>query len=290
MTDKELIQMAESDDTVQALAELYQALDDALAKPKRKRDYVQINALVKRIGEMTGEDETASVYAERGLEQLPLKIAQGVKQKKRIPRKKIARVTAVFASISLVLMNMVSYEASGSGLSSSVFQWTPGRGLELYMSRTETSNVLLDSNPYAEDMRAIYDELGFDGQIPGYIPSGFEPASYFGRSYVYPDNEIDITFSWVKKNPWPQDNSIINLHVEHYRLGVGFRPMYARTEGTVISEQIIDGTRVYIFKGDKYYSVFYLVDNTQYQFTTTRVDFEDSYRILRSLFDQETAS
>lgn len=273
MTDKELWAEIQADDSDEELKkELQRKLFEEMDKPICEQNFEYIDELTKTLDMITGEDRITSERTAHGIQMLYNKIKM-IRRKKRI---KVAQRFAVCVCAVLVVSNIWTFSAFGINAFSAVFQVLNG-GITIDFSKQESSMLETD-NPYAEEMRQICNENNIEAIIPSYLPSGFQPTENYGINYDA-KNGTSVFFYFKNKD------SKLNIQITQYDDNTDPPPLGIATDHYNLTEQILNGTTVYISKEEKQYTSAFMIDNTQYLLAADGLDYSECQRVLESMFN-----
>ena len=165
-----------------------------MQKPLETQNADLIDELTTAISAITGTEEMIARSAREGMRQIHKNLI--AERRKRIFKK--SKVAACVCALFFLTSNVLSYAAYGmNAISATVTYMEKGVILD-YNQDKETDRISTNAgNPYAQRMRYICEEYGYEALVPTYLPEGFEPNPdiEFGHRSIS-DDPLIITFNF----------------------------------------------------------------------------------------------
>ena len=289
MTEKELIDLINADDSDQQYDEAKSKLTAELAKPLSEQNFERIDQLIQTIEHITGEDRITEEMTVRGIRYLRNKTAK--KDKKRI---RFLKWAAVYSGVAILLLNICSYTIYGMNVFSAAYKMLNG-GINVDFTQISEMNQESDQienrdsaiiinegttvgNAYAPEMQKLCNENGVNAMIPSYIPEGFTPADGYGTVHLF-DDRTDIAFYFA------DETTKLYCIIKDFKEGVTQAPLGIPTDYYGIEQITIHGTNVSIIKEDQQFTAAFSIGNTQYLIAADGLNYDECNRVLRSIFE-----
>lgn len=255
MEHEEMLKGLRSTDDI-LLADLYEALDDELSKPKSKRNYKDIIELSRAICDLKGIEVT-----DEELEIGKTKILS--KTKINTPVKKIIRVISSLAACTVVafFINMFTVNAFNTSIFPIFYEKNDG-SIVLHFDRDK-----IQTEENLKLIRNKCDEYSITELIPTYLPNGFKIVN---TSY---DDKV-LSFRLTK------DEIKINIYYDFYN---GNGSLGIPSDKGKSEEKIIGNHTFLISNEDGQYRAIAISSNYHLLFTSHNLGFDEAEKIIRSL-------
>ncbi|MBR3269096.1 MAG: hypothetical protein IKI58_10310 [Oscillospiraceae bacterium] len=267
------------------LAVMREKLEAELEKPASELDTEKISQLTAAIENLSGTERITAEKSGQGIQMIQTEMKRQ-KRSRTIRRTKWAAACACFL---FVISNIWSYSAYGTNAFNAAYQMTTG-SVTVDFAAAETAEIPeaehtefpAVNNPYAEDMRKICAEHGFDAdtQIPAYLPEGFVPAKEYGEYY---ENENDKTLFFYFR----RGDELLDLQLKQFAAPDKVIPVGIPSDYHHIAPVRFGNTVVHIQTEDGLYWGLFQKNLTHYLFVTRDLDYEESRFVLNSFFSEQ---
>ena len=271
MTNKDLFNLIQTKNADQEfLNELREELTNELNKPVSEQDYDLIEDLTQTIAMINGTETLIQHKSENVLKLFK----HDISIHKTNNRKKRRTLTAVCACTAfLILSNVWSYSVLGINAFSAAVKIL--NGSVVIDLRKATEDIDVPSNIFADRMKEECINCNINAMLPSYIPSGFEL-----KSIQHDQDEMsrEVSFRLVS------GDTKINMYIMKYSDKDSIPPLQIPSDKSQITQEILQNRTIYKIKEDKQFKVAFLDNDIQYYLSTYGLDYDESQRILESIF------
>ena len=262
----------------QSVTKMLEALlDEEMNKPEDEIDFERVTELSSAISCAYVPKEEQESAVRSGIEQVLQKNAD--RNRKKIKKRWTKPIAAACACAAVLFgANAWSVHATGSTLLRLTYSFFTDHveyQLPSQPNGDYSSMVQSADDPYG--MRTECEKDGFSPRVPQYIPDGFEltvtehnatkKLKYVSFTYKNGKQLISIYFEFHKKDDLA--GLTVGIPSDHHN----------------ISEMEINGVIVTLSREDEQYNANFVIDQTFYSIFTQNVDYAESERILRSIFE-----
>lgn len=258
-------------------------------KPEEFRDYESIDLLLRKLVKLQKLDERTQRRTQAGIHVVQSAIQN---QYKKQPSRKLRCVVLAACAVLILVPNIWSYTVYGMNAISATITYMEKGVILDYNQDNEADHISTSAgNPYAETMRNICKDYGYEALVPTYLPEGFEPNPdiEFGHRTIS-DDPLILSFKFVdspKKPLFGKRNSIM-FDVFFHQTDNITRGGFPCDEHN-ITEQTIHDTTITISQEDNQFHAMFLIDRTLYHLYTSGIDYEEAQQILESVFEEQQA-
>ena len=248
------------------ISDLQRELEEEMKKPAEKWDCRKTSEITETIHQFSCGHETDMTGKKKLIEKVR---GEKVPDKKKIYR----RIAAAAACLLIVIgINTASLSVFGMNMFSAVYQISKG---DITIDLNERNVIELPvsaDDPYG--MKAKCAEYNMKPLTPTYIPEGFELADIAVDEI---SSFTDVIFYYT--------NSGIKLNFDfcQYKEGEEIPPIGIPTDTYNISEEVVNGRKMYILKEDNQFTAAFLEDNIVYVIFADGLSYDECQKVIESL-------
>jgi len=271
MTNKELLHLMQTKNADQEfLNELHEELTIELNKPESEQNFDLIDDLMQTIAMMNGTETLLEHRSEKVLKLFKHHLSF----QKSNARKKHRILTAICACMAfLILSNVWSYSALGINAFSAAVKILNGSVVIDLKEAPESIDT--PDNVFADEMKDECTNCSIEALLPSFIPSGFEL-----KNIQHDQDEIstNVRFRLVC------GDKKINFYITKYSDIENIPPIQIPADESHITQEALQNKTIYKVKEDNQFKVAFLDNSIQYYLSTYGLDYDESQRILESIF------
>lgn len=249
------------------IADLQRELQEEMDKPSAKWDCKKIAEITNTIHHLSCSEETE--ISKTGKEALLKKLKNNSVPKRRIYK----RISTVAACLCIFLgLNFFSISVLGMNIFSAAYQVTTG-GISIDLKKKEP--ILLPASsgdPYG--MKAKCAEFNMYPLTPSYIPKKFELIDI---AEIQSHSFNNIVFYYKRSG------IKLNFDICQYNEGEEIPPIGIPTDTYNITEEYINGYKMYILKEDNQFTAAFIDGNIVYMVCADGLDYDTCYKVIESL-------
>lgn len=261
---RQMIQMKK-----EILTDLKNELDEEMNKPPKKRDCARIKELSDSYFRLScGNNEEVLKSREASKKALINMVAQ--KQRKNHIKLYKRLSVAAACAVMIIGLNTASLRVFGQNMFSAMYQLSQG-GITIDMSQQEE---ITDENGDPYSMKEKCAEYGFFPETPSYIPNGLRLTDIYENSS---DTSNNVKFFYRN------GNIKLNFDYHYYKEGEEIPPTGIPTDTYNITEEQINGHRVYILREENQFTATYLENRVVYCIVAHNLDYEIFRMIIENM-------